>query len=183
MDRAAELGCRAVSSATGALLRTVASSLQATAVVEVGTGAGVTGLWLLAGMSPHGVLTTIDPEPELQRVARAAFAEAGHPRVRTITGRPQEVLPRLADAAYDMVVVDGEPLAVGAHVEHGVRLLRPGGVLAVPHALNHDRVPDPARRDEVTAALREMLRGLRTDERVHVALVPVGDGLVLASRR
>lgn len=163
----------------------LAASLRAGAVVEVGTGAGVGGLWLLGGMAPDGVLTTIDTEAENHRAAREAFTEAGvrPTRVRTITGRPRDVLPRLADGAYDMVVVGGDPLELADHVEQGLRLLRPGGVLVVVHALAGDRVPDPARRDEVTTALREVTRTLRDDERVVPALLPTGDGVLLATRR
>lgn len=163
----------------------LAASLRATAVVEIGTGAGVAGLWLLAGMAPEGVLTTIDTEAEVQRAAKSAFAEAGirQTRVRGITGRPLEVLPRLADGAYDMVVAHGDPLELAEHVEQALRLLRPGGILAVVHALGGDKVPDPARRDEVTTALRDVGRALRDDERVVPALVPSGDGVLLATRR
>ncbi len=153
--------------------------------MEIGTGAGVAGLWLLRGMSPDGVLTTIDTEAEHQRAAREAFTEGGvrPTRIRTITGRPLEVLPRLADAAYDLVVAAGDPLDLAEHVEQALRILRPGGVLAVVHALAGDRVPDPARRDEVTTALREVTRRLRDDERVVPALVPSGDGVLVAAKR
>lgn len=184
-DRADQLGCGAVSPGTGALLGVVAAALRATAVVEIGTGAGVSGLWLLRGMAPDGVLTTIDAEAEHQRAAKAAFTEAGirSTRARTITGRAEDVLPRLTDRAYDMVLIDANPLDVADHVEQALRLLHPGGVLAVAHALADDRVPDPARRDEVTTALRGVTRALRDDERVTPALVPSGDGLLLAARR
>ena len=184
-DRAAQLGCGAVSPGTGALLQVLASALRATAVVEIGTGAGVSGLWLLGGMAPDGILTTIDTEAEHQRAAKEAFTEAGvrPTRARTITGRALDVLPRLTDGAYDLVLADGDPLELAQHVEQALRLLRPGGVLAVAHALGQDRVPDPARRDEVTTALRQVARSLREDDRVLPALVPSGDGLLLASRR
>ena len=184
-DRAEQLGCGAVSPGTGALLQVLASALRATAVVEIGTGAGVSGLWLLAGMAPDGVLTTIDTEAEHQRAAKEAFTEAGvrPTRARTITGRPLDVLPRLTDGAYDMVLADGDPLELAEHVEQALRLLRPGGLLVVVHALGNDRVPDPARRDETTTALREVARALRQDPRVVPALVPSGDGVLLASRR
>lgn len=184
-DRADQLGAGTVSSGTGALLSALAAAARATAVVEIGTGTGVAGLWLLRGMSPDGVLTTIDPEAEHQRAAREAFTEAGvkPTRVRTITGRPLEVLPRLADAAYDLVVAGGDPLDLAEHVEQALRILRPGGMLVVVHALGDDRVPDPARRDEVTTALREVARHLRDDERVVPALLPTGDGVLLAVKR
>lgn len=184
-DRADQLGADTVSAGTGALLATLAAATRAAAVVEIGTGAGVAGLWLLRGMRADGVLTTIDTEAEHQRAAREAFTEAGvrPTRIRTITGRPLEVLPRLADAAYDLVVASGDPLDLTEHVEQALRILRPGGVLAVVHALGGDRVPDPARRDEVTTALREVARRLRDDDRVVPALVPSGDGVLVAAKR
>lgn len=154
-------------------------------MVEIGTGAGVSGLWLLRGMAPDGVLTTIDSEAEHQRAAKEAFTEAGirPTRARTITGRAADVLPRLTDGAYDLVLADADPLDLGAHIPQALRLLRPGGVLAIAHALGGDRVPDPARRDEVTTALREATRLVRDDDRLVPALLPSGDGLLLASLR
>ncbi len=174
-----------MSPGTGAALQLVAAATRATAVVEIGTGAGVSGLWLLRGMAPDGVLTTIDSEAEHQRAAKAAFAEAGvrSTRARTITGRAAEVLPRLTDGAYDVVLADADPLDLADHVTQALRLLRPGGVLAIAHALGNDRVPDPARRDEVTTALREVSRAIREDERLVPAMLPTGDGLLLAAKR
>lgn len=184
-ERAAELGCGAVSPGTGALLQVLAAAQQATAVAEVGTGAGVSGLWLLRGMAPDGVLTTIDSEAEHQRAAKAAFAEeqVRSTRTRTITGRALDVLPRLADGAYDLVVVDGDPLEAAQDVEQAVRLLRPGGLVVVLHAMADDQVPDPARRDAVTTALRDLGRAVRADDRLVAALVPTGDGVLVAARR
>lgn len=183
--RAEELGVVPVPTGTGAALRVLAAACQARAVAEVGTGTGVSGLWLLAGMAPGGVLTTIDVEAEHQRAAREAFAAAGAgaPRTRLISGRAQEVLPRLADGAYDLVLVDGDPAEAADDVEQAVRLLRPGGIVAVPRALWHDRVADPARRDDDTVAARELGRRMREDERLVTALLPTGDGLLVAVRR
>ncbi|MDD9206118.1 class I SAM-dependent methyltransferase [Georgenia sp. 10Sc9-8] len=183
--RAEELGVQAVPAGTGAALRVLAAASRAHAVAEVGTGTGVSGLWLLQGMVPDGVLTTIDVEPEHQQAARQAFAAAGvrTPRARLISGRALAVLPRLADGAYDMVVVDGDPAEATDCVELAVRLLRPGGVLAVTAALWHDRVADPARRDEATVAVRELGKAVRADDRLLSALLPTGDGLLVAVRR
>ena len=183
--RGEELGCPAVSPGTGAALRVLAATCGARAVAEIGTGTGVSALWLLGGMAPDGVLTTIDIEPEHQRAAREAFAAAGirTTRTRPITGRALDVLPRLADGAYDMVLVDGDPSEAGDYVEQAIRMLHPRGVLAVPGALWHDRVADPARRDEATVAMRELGRQIRDDERLVPALVPSGDGLLVAVKR
>ncbi|GII99634.1 putative O-methyltransferase [Sediminihabitans luteus] len=184
-ERAAELGCSAVSSGVGATLAALAAGLGARSVVEVGTGAGVASLWLLRGMPEDGVLTTIDLEVEHQRAAKRAFAEAGvrSTRTRTIPGRASDVLPRLTDGAYDLVLVGTDKPSYPDYAEQGLRLLRPGGMLVVDGALADDRVADPARRDEVTTIVREVGRRLRDDERVVPALLPVGDGLLVAVRR
>ncbi len=184
-ERAAEFGCVPIGPAGGAALRLLAVATTARTVVEVGTGAGVSGLYLLAGMAADGVLTTIDVESEHQRAAREAFTEAGVPqaRFRMINGSATEVLPRLRDAAYDLVLVDADKAAYGVYHEQALRLLRPGGIVAFDNALWHDRVADPARRDHETTVLRDLGRAVRDDERLISALLPVGDGLLVAARR
>ena len=174
-----------VGTGAGAMLRVVAVAVQARHVVEIGTGAGTSGLWLLSGMPDDGVLTTIDSSAEHQRAAREAYAEAGyaHQRTRVITGDAAEVLPRMSDGAYDLVLIDADKGAYPVYVEHAVRLLRSGGVLALHNMLWHDKVADPAARDEATTVLRDLGKTLRDDERLISALVPVSDGLFVAVRR
>jgi predicted O-methyltransferase YrrM len=183
--RGVELGCTPIGPGGGAALRFLAAATSARAVVEVGTGAGVSGLWLLRGMRPGGVLTTVDKDPEHQRAARQAFAEAGIPsgRTRLITGAALEVLPRLADGGYDLVFVDADLAEHPACVAAGGRLLRPGGVLAVHHALAGGRIGDPAARDPDTVSVREVVKELREAEEWVTALLPAGDGLLAAVKR
>jgi predicted O-methyltransferase YrrM len=183
--RGEELGCTPIGPAGGAVLRLLAQVLSARNVVEVGTGAGVSGLWLLAGMRPDGVLTTVDTEPEHQRASRQAFAEAGiaTTRYRLINGTAAEVLPRLTDGGYDLVFVDADKTSYGTYHEQAVRLLRPGGVVAFDNVLWHNRAADNNIRDAETVALREVARAVREDDRLIPALLPVGDGLLLAAKR
>lgn len=180
--RADEVGITPISPGTGAALRFLATVTAARAVVETGTGTGVSGLWLLAGMRPDGVLTSIDTEPEHQRLARAGFQEAGVPTARTrlISGQALDVLPRLSDGAYDLVHLDAAPTELADQVAEALRLLRPGGVLAISSALWRGRVPDPSARDPETVALRAVGNALREEPRVVPALLPVGEGLLAA---
>ncbi len=182
--RAAEVGARAISPGGGAALRFVASAIEARAVVEIGTGAGVSGLWLLRGMRADGVLTTVDVEAEHQRLARIAFSEAGHvaPRVRTIAGAALEVLPRLTDGHYDLVFCSADPRESSAYLAEALRLLRPGGVVAFDSALWHGQVPDGSQRDAETTAVRDLLTTVSDHESLRPVLLPVGDGLLLATK-
>jgi predicted O-methyltransferase YrrM len=183
--RAEELGCTPVQPGVGAALRVLAAALAARTVVEVGTGTGVAALWLLRGMPEDGVLTSIDIETEHQKAAREAFAEAGIApnRTRLISGPALEVMPRLTDGAYDLVVLDADKKEYADYLDQALRLLRPGGVLAFDNALWHDRVADPAQRDEATTTIRELGKTVRDDPRLISAMLPTGDGLLVAVKR
>ncbi|HLZ37661.1 MAG TPA: O-methyltransferase [Mycobacteriales bacterium] len=180
--RAAEVGATPVGPGAGAALRFVAAAVAARAVVEVGTGCGVSGLWLLRGMAPGGVLTTVDVEPEHQRLARLAFADAGIAgnRTRLISGRALDVLPRLTDGGYDLIFCDAVKTEYADYLDEALRLLHPGGVVVFDNALWHDRVADPAARDADTVAIRELGKAVRADERLIPVLLPLGDGLLAA---
>lgn len=181
-EKAAELGCVPVSAGSGALLRFVARAISARHVVEIGTGAGISTLWLLRGMADDGVLTSIDIELEHQRAARETLSAADIPqgRYRLIAGRALEVLPRLTDGAYDLVLVDADKSEYSLYFEQALRLLRPGGVIAFDNALWHDRIADPAQRDAETVALRDLVTMVRSHEGLTPVMVPSGDGLLLA---
>lgn len=183
--RGVEMGCMPVRAAVGAVLRLLAAAVNAKAVVEVGTGAGVSGLWLLSGMPSDGILTTIDIEAEHQRAAKQAYAAAGvaPQRTRVIAGPALDVLPRLTDAAYDMVMIDGDKREYPQYVEQALRLLRSGGVLILDNMLWHDLVADPANRDETTTTLRDLGKALRDNDSLLAALLPVGDGILAAVKR
>jgi predicted O-methyltransferase YrrM len=183
--RGTELGCVPIGVAGGAALRFLAASLQARAVVEIGTGAGVSGLWLLGGMARDGVLTSIDVEPEHQRVARRAFSDAriSPGRTRLIMGQALDVLPRLTDGGYDLVFVDAAKQEYPRYLEHGVRMLRPGGVIAFDNVFWKGKVADPADRAAETVAIRETNKAVREDDRLVSIMLPVGDGLLVAAKR
>ena len=183
--RAAELGCVPIGPGGGAALRLLATMISARAVVEVGTGAGVSGLWLLRGMRADGVLTTVDVEAEHQRAAREAFTDAdiAPPRYRMINGSAAEVLPRLTDGGYDLVFVDADKSSYGVYYEQALRLLRSGGVVAFDNALWHDRVAENTARDPDTVMIRELGKAVRDDGRLVSAMLPVSDGLLVAVKR
>jgi len=180
--RGADLGAVPILPGGGAVLRFLAASINARAAVEIGTGAGVSGIYLVRGMAPDGVLTSIDVEAEHQRVAKESYAAAGiaPARTRLITGRALDVLPRLTDGGYDLVFGDAAKGEYGDYLTEAMRLLRPGGILAFDNALWHGRVPDSSARDPETVAVRELLKSVRDDDRLIPVLLPSGDGLLAA---
>ncbi|HEU4348088.1 MAG TPA: O-methyltransferase [Actinoplanes sp.] len=179
---AQELGLTAVTPGTGSVLRLLAAAGSAKAVVEIGTGTGVSGVWLLRGMRADGVLTTIDVEHEHQRIARRIFQEAGYAanRTRIITGRALDVLPRLADNVYDLIFIDADATESGSCATEAHRLLRPGGTLVINGALANGRISNPAARDVDTVTIRETLKNIRDADDWTPALIPSGAGLLAA---
>lgn len=180
---ASEMGVESVSPAIGSQLAVIAAATAAKSIVEIGTGLGVSALWMLRG-APEATITSIDTELDHQQVARAALLDAKVPanRIRLITGRAADVLPRLNESSYDLVLVDADPASVIEYVEHALRLVRKGGTVLVPHALWKDRVADPVQRGETVTDFRTLLAELSSSEAVLTALSPAGDGLLQVTK-
>lgn len=183
-DRAAELGQPCISNGVAATLTFLARSIAVRAAVEIGTGAGVSALALLAGMADDGVLTSIDTEAENQLVARRVLSDAGitSRRMRLIAGQPLVVLPKLTDGAYDLVFVDGDPLEYVEYVAQAEHLLRSGGLLVLHHALWEGAVADDRNEDDEPLIIREALAAVQDCELFTSTLLPIGDGLLVAVR-
>ena len=178
-------GLRPVSPGTGAALRLLAAACDAKSVVEVGTGTGVSGIHLMRGMRPDGVLTTVDSEPDRQQLAREAYREAALPpnRARFICGRALDVLPRLTDGGYDLVFCDADRLECLDYLDESLRLLRPGGVVCFEGAFAQGRALDAAHQDAESLSVRELMREVRDSPRLAPVLLPTDDGLLCAVRR
>lgn len=179
--RSEEADIPAVDPDTGALLRFFARVTNARHVVEVGTGGGYSGLWLLGGMAERGQLTTIELDPANQALGQQAFAEAGlSGRVRSMLGPALTVLPKLADGNYDLVFLDAVKNEYVDYLEHAKRLLRPGGLLVADNALWGGRVVNPEVIDIDTDGLRAFNDAVRDDPQFHSILLPWGDGVLAA---
>jgi predicted O-methyltransferase YrrM len=185
-EQAARLsGPPPVEPAVGAVLAFLAATVEARAVVSIGSGGGLAGLWLLQGMRRDGLLTALDGDPEQLRAARRAFAEAEVPQSRTrlIFGTPAEVLPRLSPGAYDMVSCAGPPREYSAQLPAVLELIRRGGTLTCHGLLAGGRIAERTARDPQTVAWRELSRAVREDETLTSAVLPIGTGLLVATKR
>jgi predicted O-methyltransferase YrrM len=176
---AEEIGVESVSAGTGSVLRLLAATGRARTAVEIGTDAGVSGLYLLRGMRPDGVLTSIDSEAEAQRLARAAFNAEGIPtaRARLINGRALDVLPRLTDGAYDIISCATDRREYPDFLPQVIRLVRTGGVIVFDGAA---KAADNSARDAEAGALRRLVELIRDDARLVPAVLPIGSGLLAA---
>lgn len=174
-----ELGVTPISASVAAHLTFLARAMNASNIIEVGTGLGTSALALLAA-SNTSHLTTIEREGEHLHQAKRAISEAGVTAARTrfIGGDASAVLPRMNDGAYDLVFLDADPAGLLEYVEHALRLARVGGAIVIAHALQGDSVANPVKRDRVTSAYRGLLNDIAETGAVTAALTPVDDGLL-----
>lgn len=177
-EKSKELGLITIGPGAGALIRFLASTIDASNVVEIGTGTGVSGLCLFRGMNSAGVLTSIDSDPERQRAAREIFSEAGITanKIRLIAGRAIEVVDKLTDNAYDLMFINGEKLEYETLFEQSLRLLRPGGILIFNNILGEFSTSD-------AQAISAVSDKIKDDSRLISVMIPSGSGIIAASYR
>ncbi len=182
--RGQDIGTYDTTPAVGSLLRYLTHLIGATSIVEIGTGAGVSGLWILQAMSPKGLLTSIDDEVENAKLAKQAFEEAGvnASRFRLITGNSREIVGKLADSLYDIFIMRRSSDLLES-VENAHRSLRPGGILVIDRALLSGKVADPTQRDPESIAYREVMKVIKESSDLWLPmLLPVGDGVLVATK-
>lgn len=177
-EKSQELGLSAIGQGVGSLLKFLASTIDASNVVEIGTGTGVSGLWLFRGMNSAGVLTSIDSDQERQRAAKEIFSEAGiaSNKIRLIAGRAIEVVAKLTDNAYDLMFINGDKLEYETLLDQSLRLLRPGGILVFNNILDDSNSAD----NEAVKAVSEKIK---EDSRLVSVMLPSGSGIIASSYR
>lgn len=168
----------------GALLALLVRLLGARRCLEVGTFTGYSSTAVALALPPDGRLVCCDVSREWTDVARRAWDDAGvADRVTLHLGPAAESLDALLAAGeagtYDFAFIDADKGGYDGYVERALRLVRPGGLIGIDNVLWSGAVADPAQHDPSTEAIRALNAKLASDERVDVAMVPIGDGLTL----
>jgi predicted O-methyltransferase YrrM len=154
--------------------------------LEIGVFTGYSSLAVALALPPDGELVALDVSEEYTDVARRYWAEAGvADRVRLHLAPALETLDRLVAAGetFDLAFIDADKANYPAYFEQALALLRPGGVILIDNVLFHGRVIDPEAKDPDTEAIRRLNASLHHDERIDLALIPIGDGVTIARKR
>ena len=164
----------------GKLLHVLVRLIAARRVLEIGSLAGYSGIWLARALPPGGLLTTIEVDAHHAMLARQAYTEAGlSDRVRLLEGDARRVLPTLQEG-FDVVFVDADKEPLREYFEWSVRLLRTGGLLLCDNAFLHGTVVEAGNTSPATEGVRAFNRLAASDPRVVSAVVPLRDGIVVA---
>ena len=156
--------------------------------LEVGTFTGYSALAVADALPEHGRLVACDVSVEWTSIARRYWAEAGvdHKIDLRLAPATETLDALLADGGenqFDFAFVDADKEAYEAYYERTLRLVRPGGLIAVDNTLWEGKVVDASVTDADTEAIRRFNRNLIGDERISLSIVPIGDGLSLARVR
>jgi len=168
----------------GAFMSLLVKVMGARQCLEVGTFTGYSSTAVALALPPEGRLVCCDLSREWTDVAREAWTEAGvADRVELRLGPALETLDQLLTEGgagrFDFAFIDADKPNYDGYVERALYLVRPGGMIAIDNVLWSGRVADPSDNVESTVAIRELNEKLAADERVEVAMVPIGDGLTL----
>jgi caffeoyl-CoA O-methyltransferase len=172
----------------GQLLSLLVRALQPTRCLEVGVFTGYSSLVVALALAPEGRITACDVSEEWTAIARRYWQEAGvaH-KIDLHLGPALQTLDRLiADgraASYDLAFIDADKGNYWGYFERALMLMRPGGLIAIDNTLWSGAPADPKAKDATTEAIRAFNRRLFEDNRVHISLVPIGDGMTLALKR
>lgn len=172
----------------GALLGLLIRLLGGRAVLEIGTFTGYSALSMAAALPADGHLVTCDISEEWTGVARRYWDAAGMSQQIQLRLGPaaetlQELLGERGPGCFDFAFIDADKPGYDGYYEACLRLVRPGGLLAIDNMLWSGRVAEPANEDPNTQAIRALNLKIRDDPRVDSCLLTIGDGLMLARPR
>jgi predicted O-methyltransferase YrrM len=177
-----------ISPEQGQLMALLARLLGARRCIEVGVFTGYSSLAVALALPDDGSILACDVSEDYTSVARRYWSQAGvAQKIRLVLGPALETLDRRLEAgeagSYDFAFIDADKTNYLGYYERCLRLLRPGGLMAIDNTLWSGRVADKENAQPDTVALRHFNVVLHEDQRVDLSLVPIGDGLTLVRKR
>jgi predicted O-methyltransferase YrrM len=178
-----------VSPGQGQLLQVLARGLGARRILEIGTLAGYSTIWLARALPPGGRLISLEAEARHAEVARANLALAGLAGVAEVrVGRAQDTLPQLhaaGEGPFDLIFIDADKPGYPGYLDWSVRLSRPGSMIVADNVVRNGAVADPASPDADVQGVRRFIERLAAEPRVSATVIQtVGrkgyDGFALA---
>ncbi|HUL09214.1 MAG TPA: class I SAM-dependent methyltransferase [Candidatus Acidoferrum sp.] len=177
-----------ISPEQGQFMALLAELIGARKAIEVGTFTGYSALCVAGALPPDGKLIACDISEEFTAVARRYWAKSGigdriELRLAPALDTLKSLLKDGGPGSFDFAFIDADKTQYDAYYEAILKLLRPGGLIAIDNVLWSGAVADGRKRDADTVALRALNEKLKTDKRVTLSMLPIGDGLTLARKR
>lgn len=156
--------------------------------LEIGVFTGYSALAVAEVLPPQGEIVACDVSEEYTDVAREYWAEADvADKIDLRIAPAADTLKSLINdghaGTFDFSFVDADKESYDRYYEHSLRLLRPGGVVALDNVFRDGRVTDPETDEESVRAIQRLNEKIHKDERVDVSMLPLADGVTLAMKR
>ena len=183
-----EMGRMQISPEQGALMALLAESIGAKRALEIGVFTGYSALAVADAMGADGRLTALDINADYTGIARRFWAEAGvAERIELRLGDARESLAALRadslDGAYDFAFIDADKSGYDIYYEQCLALVRPGGLILLDNTFYMGRIAEPDRWQESGAVVDALNKKIKGDERVSMAMLPIGDGLTICRKK
>ena len=181
-------GVMQVAPEQGQFLAFLIQLIRATKVLEVGVFTGYSSLSIALALPPDGTLVACDNDPTSTAIAQRYWqaAEVAHkielriaPAIETLN----QLLATGQANTFDLAFIDADKANYRHYYELALQLVRSGGLILIDNVLWSGRVADPSVQNTSTQAIRDFNQSLHHDERIHLSVLPIADGLTLAMKR
>ena len=176
-----------ISPEQGQFMRFLIGIIGAKRAIEIGTFTGYSALSVALAMPDDGYMVACERREEFTKIGQPFWQDAGvADRIDLPIGKAvstlEEMLSGGEGSTYDFAFIDGDKKNYINYYELCLKLVRPGGLIAIDNALWSGRLIDDTLDDPATNAIRTLNKNIRDDKRVDMSLLPIGDGLMLARR-
>lgn len=156
-----------ISPIQGKFLQLLAAACKARKILEIGSLAGYSGIWLARALPPGGRLITLEVSPEHANVVRNSFAKAGvSDKAEVRVGKALDLLPRMQnEAPFDLVFIDADKPPYPQYLEWALRLTRPGSIIVADNCVRRAMAPQRS-EDEGTTGIIEYNKRIASDPRL-----------------
>jgi len=167
----------------GRLLEMISKMIKPDKILEIGTFTGYSAICLALGLTPNGILTTIETDDELQSFSNEFFIKAGvEKKIRQITGNALEIIPLLEDM-FDLVFIDGDKREYCDYYRLAIDKVKNGGFIIADNTLWGGKILDPDIKDRQTKGIIEFNEMLMREKDIEHIIVPVRDGLSIIRKK
>lgn len=172
----------------GAFMGLLAELIGCRQYLEIGVFTGYSSLAMALAIAPEGKVTALDKNPDYTVKAEQYWREAGvaeHIELR-LGDAHASLTALIAEGraeSYDFAFIDADKSGYNDYYEACLKLLRPGGLLALDNMFHHGRIGRPGDWNEDTKVINSLNEKIKEDNRVSFSLIPIGDGLSLCRKR
>ncbi|MEO1123247.1 MAG: class I SAM-dependent methyltransferase [Cyanobacteria bacterium J06639_16] len=172
----------------GQFMALLVKLMGAKKVLEIGTFTGYSALWMALALPADGTLITCDIQEKAREFAPPYWQAAGVTdkidlRIAPALNTLDKLLTTGQAGTFDFAFIDADKTNYLHYYEKCLKLLRPGGLIAIDNVIWGGAVADPEKTDPDTVALKELNQTLHHDQRIELSMLPIADGLTLALKR